>query len=508
MPEQRKLSKKEIRRRKRQREIRIKLGILIALLVVLVAAIVLIVRDKKKREADNNPPVVTSESSVAGRDNIPPEQTQTSSAQQSGEVEVTIEPTPVSGRDEQIAAARLKATQYDYDGAIETLAAIDGADSDSEIIAMMADLETQKSALVGFSPTEVTHIFFHSLVVDPARGFSVTDSQSWNNATAGFCQWMTTVDEFNAIMQQMYDRGYVIISLYDMVNMTTDADGVVHMTPRTIWLPQGKTPFVMSLDDTCYYHSYDGRGCATRLIVGDDGRPTCEYVDAEGNGHVGAYDCIPLFDQFLDAHPDFSYRGAKGTVALTGYNGILGYRTDYCYRDRVELTADQQAWLDANPNYNWEAECAAAKQVADCIKADGWTFASHTWGHIRIGDADMEWLRTDTQKFKEYVDPLIGGTDIIIFAHGQDLAAWNEVYSEAEKFQYLKSQGYDIYCNVDSSQYFVQMGDLYLRMGRRDLDGYRIWEAVYGGNDRISDLVDAATVIDPLRPTDAWLYEL
>ena len=223
---------------------------------------------------------------------------------------------------------------------------------------------------------------------------------------------------------------------------------------------------------------------------------------------MGAYDCIPLFDHFLDAHPDFSYRGAKGTVALTGYNGILGYRTDYCYRDRVELTADQQAWLDANPNYNWEAECAAAKQVADCIKADGWTFASHTWGHIRIGDADMEWLRTDTQKFKEFVDPLIGGTDIIIFAHGQDLAAWNEIYSEAEKFQYLKSQGYDIYCNVDSSQYFVQMGDLYLRMGRRDLDGYRIWEAVYGGNDRISDLVDAATVIDPLRPTDAWLYEL
>ncbi len=507
MPEQRKLTKKEIRRRKRQRELRIKITILVILLVVLVAAIVLIVRARKKEEAPVNPPVQTSsESSQTGREEIP---SQTSAASASDtEIVVTIEPEQRTGRDEQIAAAMLKATQYDYDGAIAALAAIEGADSDSEIIAMMADLETQKSALVGFSPTEITHIFFHSLVVDPARGFSITDSDSWNNGTAGFCQWMTTVDEFNAIMQQMYDRGYVIVSLYDMVNMTTDENGVVHLTPNTIYLPQGKTPFVMSLDDTCYYHSYDGRGCATRLIVGEDGRPTCEYVDAEGVGHVGDYDCIPLFDHFLDAHPDFSYRGAKGTVALTGYNGILGYRTDYCYRDRVELTADQQAWLDANPNYNWEAECEAAKRVADCIKADGWTFASHTWGHIRIGDADMEWLRTDTQKFKEYVDPLIGGTDIIIFAHGQDLASWNEVYSESEKFQYLKSQGYNIYCNVDSSQYFVQIGDLYLRMGRRNLDGYRLYEAVYGGNDRVSDLIDAASVFDPKRPTDAWLYEL
>ena len=45
-------------------------------------------------------------------------------------------------------------------------------------------------------------------------------------------------------------------------------------------------------------------------------------------------------------------------------------------------------------------------------------------------------------------------------------------------------------------------------MGRRNLDGYRIWRAVYADDDRISDLVDAASVIDPARPTDASLYEL
>ena len=72
-----------------------------------------------------------------------------------------------------------------------------------------------------------------------------------------------------------------------------------------------------------------------------------------------------------------------------------------------------------------------------------------------------------------------------------------------EKFAYLKSQGFNIYCNVDSSQYFVQVRDNYLRMGRRNLDGYRLYQNLYGGGeDRTSDLFDSASVIDPQRPTD------
>lgn len=48
------------------------------------------------------------------------------------------------------------------------------------------------------------------------------------------------------------------------------------------------------------------------------------------------------------------------------------------------------------------------------MKANGWLFASHTWGHQNVGQIDLAHLQTDTEKFKENVDPLIGGTDIII----------------------------------------------------------------------------------------------
>ena len=212
---------------------------------------------------------------------------------------------------------------------------------------------------------------------------------------------------------------------------------------------------------------------------------------------------------FIEAHPDAVYHNARGTVALTGYDGILGYRTDGDYKTREDLTDDQVAWLDAHPDFDWDKECEEAKKVADAIKADGWTFASHTWGHIRVGDKPIETIQADTEKWLTYVAPLIGGSDIIIFAHGQDLSDWHDYTMDNEKFAYLKSQGFNIYCNVDSSQYFVQVRDNYLRMGRRNLDGYRLYQNLYGGGeDRTSDLFDSASVIDPQRPTDPSLYNL
>ena len=212
---------------------------------------------------------------------------------------------------------------------------------------------------------------------------------------------------------------------------------------------------------------------------------------------MGDYDVVPLIDRFVEAHPDFSYHGAKGIVALTGYNGILGYRTDISYQTRPDdLNDDKKAWLDAHPVFNLDTERAGAKAVADAMKAEGWIFASHTWGHKNMSSVSMERLVTDTQNFKENVDPLIGGTDIIIFAFGADINDGGD-YTGDEKFEYLKSQGYNYYCNVDSSRYFVQIRDGYFRMGRRNVDGYRM----YYNPEMLSDLFDASAVFDPSRPT-------
>lgn len=385
-----------------------------------------------------------------------------------------------------LAEAELLASQYNYDKAINLLKKDPSYASDKKMQAAAKEYEDTKATCTAWPLEKVTHVFYHILIKDPSKAFDGDYKE------ADYNQVMTTIDEFNKITQTMYEKGYVMVSIKDMAK----ADENGNITDGEILLPPGKTPFVLSQDDVCYYHYMDGDGYATKLIVDEEGKIRNEYVEDDGSVSVGDYDMVPLIDRFVEEHPDFSYRGAKGILALTGYNGILGYRTDESYETRpADLDENKVQWLDAHPDFSLEKERAAAKKVADAMKAEGWEFASHTWGHQNVGQITLEKLQADTERFKRNVDPLIGGTDVIIFAFGTDIT--NEQDYSGDKFEYLKGQGYNYYCNVDSSQYFVQIRDRYFRQGRRNLDGYRM----YYNPELLSDLFNAKDVFDPARPT-------
>lgn len=66
--------------------------------------------------------------------------------------------------------------------------------------------------------------------------------------------------------------------------------------------------------------------------------------------------------------------------------------------------------------------------MADAMKEEGWEFASHTWGHINVGEASLERLQTDTQKWLDYVKPLVGDTNVIIFALVPTLATGSHTH--------------------------------------------------------------------------------
>ena len=60
----------------------------------------------------------------------------------------------------------------------------------------------------------------------------------------------------------------------------------------------------------------------------------------------------------MEEHPDFSYKGAKGILALTGYEGALGYRTND----------------PTSPTYEQDKE--TVKEVARVLKENGWEFVA------------------------------------------------------------------------------------------------------------------------------------
>ncbi|MBQ7344539.1 MAG: polysaccharide deacetylase [Oscillospiraceae bacterium] len=416
--------------------------------------------------------------------------------------------TPTEPQDEDtavtqlIAQSDLLAAGYDYDAAIQLLKSSDYFTTNTELTQKVEEYTNLKAKTRAYSaPETITHIFFHSLIVDTDRAFD-GDSEE-----GGYNMYMTTVEEFKAILQQMYDRGFVLISPYDMAYEVSDENGT-RFVYGDIMLPPGKTPFLMSQDDLNYYSYMVGSGngknetpvfndeqndgFATRIVIDDDGYPVCEYFDADGVRHVGDYDLVPVLETFIQEHPDFSYRGARAILGMTGYEGVFGYRTKPSYQP--ELDALHAADPEKYPSY--EQEVADAKAVAQCLRDHGWILASHSYGHPAYGNISADRVEADSDKWEATVESIIGETDIILYPHGSDIHTWRNYTFENEKFAALYEDGYRYFFNVDGNTYWNQLGSNYFRGGRRNLDGYRM----YHDPDKLSDLFDVASVFSKDRP--------
>ena len=100
-----------------------------------------------------------------------------------------------------LQAERMSAA-YDYDEAIRLIRTIAGCQTDEACQEKIRLYQAQKASCVPVNLEEVTHVFYHSLVVDPIRAFA---GQERDPQAAGNNQWMTTVGEFEKIIQEMYD---------------------------------------------------------------------------------------------------------------------------------------------------------------------------------------------------------------------------------------------------------------------------------------------------------------
>ena len=107
------------------------------------------------------------------------------------------------------------------------------------------------------------------------------------------------------------------------------------------------------------------------------------------------------------------------------------------------------------------------------MKEEGWVFASHTWGHLNV--AVRPALRDAAEQIprsgRKYVDPVIGGTDMIIFAFGADLyrKLGRTILRTMQSMSIYKSQGYSYYlqCGFQSIFRADSVTD-YFRHGKKE----------------------------------------
>ena len=478
-------------RRRRQLVQKLPLIFLIFLILALIALGGFII-SKQLRKPDGPGITAAADAAAGSGHNEHGAASSASPSEEPSTSENTASPDQASAASAEERAARLEAlladadriaAGYDYDKAIQLLETSDFYGTEAAIDQAITQYEAAKASLQPYDVTQVTHVFFHTLVMDEDKAF---DGDADTN---GYNQVMTTADEFLKILNSMYEKGFVLVRLHDMAYEVPTEDGGFKMERGTILLPEGKQPVVMSQDDVCYYEYMEGDGFATRMIIGEDGKPTCEMKMEDGSISVGSYDLVPILEGFIQEHPDFSYRGARAIIAFTGYQGILGYRTAEAYSD--------------SPTYAQDRETAAA--VAQCLRDNGWELASHSWGHRDLGGISYSHFKTDSDKWEAEVESLIGPTDIILYPFGGDIGDWRPYTHDNDRFNYLQDLGFRYFCNVDSTRYWVQIGDDYVRQGRRNLDGYRMWGDIEMGEGnpkrRLDDLFKAEDVFSEKRPT-------
>ena len=176
-----------------------------------------------------------------------------------------------------------------------------------------------------------------------------------------------TVGEFNTILQELYAKDYVLVDIYGLVE-----SGENGFEKSMISVPVGKKPLIISQRDVSYSTKTDGH---VDRLVAEDGAVATEYTNAEGEEVIGEQDVVPAVEAFIRQHPDFSFKGARGIVGVTGYRGMFGYQVAV---DKAVITTpmpDVMASADRflhGGDTNWETEDTQTDQAEETeAAADG-----------------------------------------------------------------------------------------------------------------------------------------
>lgn len=374
------------------------------------------------------------------------------------------------------------AQTYDYKGAADLLDTFSGDSSAyPELQAKKAEYLQADAQMVSWEPNQITSLSFHMLIADPTRAFA---NQEFGKS---YYQNFVTVSEFSKILQQLYDNGYILVDLEDYTTCETDQSGHVTCAAKELKLPLGKKPLLLVQTNVNYYTymvdgdgdgepDKNGAGFASRMIVDDSGKITCEMVDASGNTVTGAYDLVPILDAFLAEHPDFSYKGAKAILAVSGYNGVFGYRTDAATAERKGAA------------YHTE-QVSAAQTLVEALKADGYRMACYTYNNVAYDKMEAQSIQSDLQLWANEVTPVLGSTDILVFAQNSGLTEYS-----GGKFNVLQNAGFHYLLGFGTGTTGCEVGNTYVAQKRLTVTGSQMANStVY------SSCFDAASVLDPSR---------
>lgn len=318
---------------------------------------------------------------------------------------------------------------------------------------------------------DVEHLFFHCLIAYPEIAFAPN-----NPIKKSYLNDCITPLEFCRVLDSLYKNNYVLVSICDCFYVENNI-----AYKQKIKVPCGKKAIILSFDDVNYDSKKIGYGMVDKIILDNKGDIATQTklkdkIDVSYNREF-----LPILENFIKSHPDFSYNGARGTINLTGYDGILGYRTSH-----------------TNTSEQKDLEITIAKNVVTKLKSLGWTFACHSYGHYHMKKISDEKFKQEITNWKNEVKPLIGKTNIYVYPYGEWEVFKNGDYSQKHKM--LLDNGFNLFCGVGMKTFYSYLpnnsGKKVLFMDRKVVDG----TTLRSNNQYLKPFFSPTEIIDSLRP--------
>ncbi|MBO7710701.1 MAG: hypothetical protein J6S83_09545 [Lachnospiraceae bacterium] len=365
---------------------------------------------------------------------------------------------------EQLDHAQSLADGYWYDEAIAYLETLEKNELTSERInEAIKSYESAKSSVKVYEG-KVVHLCFPGLIEDGERAFDGDDMAYTYSGS------MITCNELRAILDQLYENGYVLVDIHDVAAIETDDRGISTMEMQKLKIPSGKKPIILSQDNLNYSLGRASDGIASKLVL-EDGKVKALYTDREGHDLKGDYDFIPVLDTFIEEHPGFAYQGARGIVSVSGSEGVFGY--------------DLDDPLVGSEEENQEA----VSEIAKALRDEGWSIACAGYDHKYMNEMSVEQFTSDIENWMEKAGTWVGETDIMFYPYGAEVAY------PSEQLNILLDNGFLYLCGLWGDTDYMELGEGYLRQTRRFVDGYTIQNAA----SYFTGIFDAVAAWDPAR---------
>lgn len=316
---------------------------------------------------------------------------------------------------------------------------------------------------------DVEHLFTHCLIAYPEIAFK--QNNPMKNYYKADC---ITSSEFSKILEELYNNNYVLVKLSSCFSV--DKNGLA--TKQAVKIPKNKKALVFSFDDVNYDTKKMGLGMVDKIILDSNGQLASQTLINDNIDIRYDLEFIPILEEFVKSHPDFSINNAKGVLNLTGYDGILGYRTSH-----TNTTSRNQEILEA-------------QKVVNKLKQNGWEFASHSYGHYHMNKINNAKFEKEIYLWQTEVEPIVGKTKVYVYPYGE----W-QVFENGEistKHKMLQDAGFSLFCGVGMKNFYAYLPNKnhkVLFMDRKCVDG----NTLNANREELFPFFTPKLVLDPAR---------